>query len=216
MNRQGKGKIEYLNYTWSPISGCLHDCEYCYMKRMAARFPQISMEPKFHPERLYGPLYLQKPSIIGVVYSGDMWGKWVFSNWIRQVLIVCQRASWHRFLFLTKNPSRYGEFKIPLNCWCGTSITGQNQKRIDVLMYSTKGRKFVSLEPYVGGIPVTVPVSINWLIVGGLTGKGARKPPKKDIVTIIDSCHVLEIPLFIKSNAGYPEKLQQYPEGLKL
>ena len=49
MNKQGPNKIEYLDYTWGPVSGCLHGCEYCYMKRMARRFPdKISMAPAVH------------------------------------------------------------------------------------------------------------------------------------------------------------------------
>lgn len=51
VNKQGPGKIEYLTHTWGVISGCLHDCEYCYMKRKAARFPTISTVPAFHPEK---------------------------------------------------------------------------------------------------------------------------------------------------------------------
>lgn len=35
MNRS---KIEWCDYTWNPITGCRHDCEYCYARRMTARF----------------------------------------------------------------------------------------------------------------------------------------------------------------------------------
>lgn len=40
MNKQGKGKIEYLDYTWNPVSGCKHSCrdEYCYAAKIAKRF----------------------------------------------------------------------------------------------------------------------------------------------------------------------------------
>ena len=35
MNRS---KIEWCDHTWNPITGCRHNCKYCYAKRMTARF----------------------------------------------------------------------------------------------------------------------------------------------------------------------------------
>ena len=35
MNRS---KIEYVDHTWNPITGCRHICEYCYARRMTERF----------------------------------------------------------------------------------------------------------------------------------------------------------------------------------
>ena len=35
-----KSKIEWLDggYTWNPVTGCLHNCEYCYARKQARRF----------------------------------------------------------------------------------------------------------------------------------------------------------------------------------
>ena len=33
-----KTKIEYVEHTWNPVTGCLHGCEYCYARRIANRF----------------------------------------------------------------------------------------------------------------------------------------------------------------------------------
>ncbi len=232
MNKQGKGKIEYLDWTWNPITGCLHDCDYCYMKRMAARFPQVSMEPKFHRDRLYEPMSLKKPSIIGVSYSGDMWGKWVPGKWIRCVIDVIKASPRHRFLFLTKNPKRYGDFEIPLNCWCGTSVTGcsledelvEHQRVISLIVNAPEKRCFLSMEPFIGfriirdseRARVWAEKGIGWVIVGGLTGKGRKQPASYHLREYKNYCSQIGVPVFIKSNAGYPEKIQEYPEGLKL
>jgi len=231
MNRQGEGKIEYLDYTWSPISGCLHGCEYCYMHRMAKRFPQISMEPAYHPERFPEPLKIKKPSIIGVSFSGDMWGNWISAEQIKRILRICRQAHWHRFLFLTKNPKRYRGFDIPENCWCGTSVSGgyfidhyfENLRVNRLLDSAPKGRRFLSLEPFVCLTSTDANVlifswlhTVDWVIVGGLTGKGTSYSDKDDLESIIETCRDAGVPLFIKSNAGYPEKIQEYPEGLKI
>jgi protein gp37 len=223
MNKQGPNKIDYLRggYTWGPISGCLHGCSYCYMERMAKRFPdQISMVPAMHYDRLEEPLRIKKPARIGVTFNGDMWGEWVQKAWIEYVLETCRQASWHRFLFLTKNPARYAEFEIPENCWCGTSTTGSLDESFTRVMFlygaAPVGRRFVSLEPYVGrpdGVWGLDSSSLNWLIVGGLTGPGAQKPPAAEIKIMALQCTKKNIPLFVKSNAGTGP--QEYPEGLK-
>jgi len=33
-----KTKIEWADYTWNPVTGCLHNCTYCYARRIANRF----------------------------------------------------------------------------------------------------------------------------------------------------------------------------------
>ena len=33
-----KSKIEWTDFTWNPVTGCLQGCEYCYARRMANRF----------------------------------------------------------------------------------------------------------------------------------------------------------------------------------
>jgi protein gp37 len=221
MNKQGPGKIEYLDWTWNPITGCKHGCPYCYAARQAHRnLPGISMEPAFHPKRLGEPCRLTRPDIIGVSYTGDMWGKWVPREWIEEVLSMC-RATKHKYLFLTKNPARYAEFEIPGNCWCGTSTTGAESEmhRLSTLFVSAPlGHLFVSLEPWTGGESVLAPKpydeeSIAWVIIGGLTGKGEKKPPKEDMEELIKSLHGVDIPVFIKFNAGVGP--QEYPEGLR-
>lgn len=33
-----KTKIEWCDSTWNPVTGCLHNCEYCYARKIAERF----------------------------------------------------------------------------------------------------------------------------------------------------------------------------------
>ncbi len=74
MNKQGIGKIDWTDYTWNPVTGCLHGCEYCYMKRLETRFG-MSMDPKFHEKRMNDIAKLKEPSKIFVCSTGDLWGK---------------------------------------------------------------------------------------------------------------------------------------------
>lgn len=131
-----KTKIEYVDYTWNPVTGCFHGCPYCYARRIANRFKpkyplgddciqpdddiyeiryksqsfKYGFYPTFHSYRLNEPVKVQKPSRIFVSSMGDLFGEWVHPRWIRDVLAVCEECKQHTFLFLTKNPRRYIEF----------------------------------------------------------------------------------------------------------
>lgn len=45
-----KSKIEWCDSTWNPVTGCLHECEYCYAKKIANRF--AGFLPKENPDTL--------------------------------------------------------------------------------------------------------------------------------------------------------------------
>ena len=50
-----ESKIDYLTHVWNPAVGCLHGCEYCWLRRF---LPRMKCElcrqkvPHLHPERL--------------------------------------------------------------------------------------------------------------------------------------------------------------------
>ena len=85
LNKQGKGKIDWCDYSWNAVSGCKHHCEYCYMFRMVKRF-NYDFKPKFHPERLKEIDKIKRPSKVFVCSSGDLFGDWVPKEWIVRVL----------------------------------------------------------------------------------------------------------------------------------
>ena len=135
-----KTKIEWCDYTFNPVTGCLHNCEYCYAMKIAKRFggvdEHISREipqhmvyifnnkptlkgkaapypfgfiPTFHRYRLDEPQRVKKPQNVFVCSMADLFGDWVPDEWVQQVFEACEKAPWHRYLFLTKNPKRYIE-----------------------------------------------------------------------------------------------------------
>lgn len=38
-----KTKIDWADASWNPVTGCLHECEYCYARRIAERFGSNQM-----------------------------------------------------------------------------------------------------------------------------------------------------------------------------
>ncbi|HIE18111.1 TPA: DUF5131 family protein [Candidatus Bathyarchaeota archaeon] len=103
--------------TWNPITGCLHNCIYCWARKYSKRLAAMGIEPyktyDFKPAFAEWRLRQRFPKRESVFVSdmGDMWGDWVPREWIERVLRVLRtkRDSW--FFFLTKNPKRYHEFQ---------------------------------------------------------------------------------------------------------
>lgn len=127
-----KTKIDWADSTWNPVTGCLHNCDYCYARKIANRFgchmqtkqskiheldePYLidgnktpypfDFTPTFHRYRLTD--YLNKKSrTIFVCSMADLFGDWVPDEWIKEVFAACEKAPQHQYLFLTKNPKRY-------------------------------------------------------------------------------------------------------------
>ena len=219
LNKQGPGKIDWTDYTVNPISGCLHGCQYCYLKRMEKRFSGI-MKPAFHPERLNDIKKLKTPSNIFVGSSGDAWGDWVPTKQIQSVLDIVAEHPKHQFQFLTKNPKRYASFNLPKNGIYGTSIDG-TEKTVNNLYYliqnvQNESKIFVSFEPLLKRIPLHWIITdfeyLDWIIIGANSNRGAKKPPLHWAGALIALAKECKIPVFVKNNYNYPERFKEMPE----
>jgi len=222
MNKQGPGKIDWTDYTWNPISGCLHNCDYCYMKRMEKRFKGITV-PAFHSERLENIYRIKKPSKIFVGSSGDMWGEWVPREWINEVLDIAALNDQHTFQFLTKNPAEYNHWDLfeMGNCWFGTTVDGTPKTSMNLatlltaIPYSIV--KFASFEPLLAPVniePIYMDM-LDWIIIGADSTKGSNKPPKEWAGKLIERARAFNTPVWVKDNYGYPEIIKEFPGGLR-
>jgi DNA repair photolyase len=103
--------------TWNPITGCLHNCLYCWARNYAKRLAAMEVEPYkthgFKPTFVEWRLKqrLPKHRLIFVSDMGDMWGEWVPKEWVEKVLKALRSKPCCRFFFLTKNPRRYHDFQ---------------------------------------------------------------------------------------------------------
>lgn len=165
-----KTKIEWVanpdgspGYTWNPVTGCLHGCEFCYAKRINRRFGDGNFIPTFHRERLDEPLTVKKPSRIFVGSMADLFGDWDWAvgSWefstsevMTDIFEIINQCSQHTFMFLTKNPRGMQGFDFPDNCWCGTSVENQENAdaRIPELLKVNCRTLFVSYEPALGAV----------------------------------------------------------------
>jgi protein gp37 len=216
LNKQGPGKIDWTDYTYNPVTGCLHNCDYCYVKRLK----DYDMRPNFHADRLGDVDRLKVPSKIFVCSTGDLFGDWVPADWIYFVLQEVKKHPEHIFQFLTKNPKRYNEFEFPANCWLGTTVDGTERtiKNIYQMITSVPHDKvkFISFEPLLGikllkEVPGENFQKFQWFIVGADSNRGAEKPPLIWAEAFRKLSMRLGIPLWIKDNFNYPVKIKQFP-----
>ena len=217
-----KTKIEWCDYTINPIKGlCRNDCWYCYAKRMYKRF---KWDEHIRPDFSVFDLNLKKPSRIFVGSTHDIFGDWIPYHWIQEIINHIKRE-WnkHTFIFLTKNPKRYAEFLFPDNCWLGTSIESDDKMgRLYDLWKSAKTRNiiFASFEPLLSDLAsldlkeyYEMFTMLDWIIIGGLTPEPVHKEEWVNRI-IHESCTDNDIPIFLKDNLKYPEKIQEFPELL--
>lgn len=122
-------------FTWNPIAGCLHDCEWvmpdgqraeCYAKTVAEKFtaayPDGFASYYWHPKRLSEPQSQKEPCGIFPDSMSDLFGNWVKPEHQTQVLDVMHRTPQHIYQSLTKNTVAYRNLdNLPPNLWPGIS-----------------------------------------------------------------------------------------------
>ncbi len=209
-----KTKIEWTNYSWNPITGCLHNCWYCYAKKLFTRFGK-GFEPMFYPTRLDELKKLKKPAKIFVCSVADLFAKWTPKCWRDSVLSEIYKPEYNHLTFqlLTKNPENI-KLKAKENIWIGATITNQMETPLVWhLIKNYKGLKFLSFEPILSHITILDLFlrNIDWVIIGKLTGSKKVKLDQRWIEAIMLNCRRNNIPSFLKDNLKFPETIKEYP-----
>ena len=149
--------------------------------------------------------------MIFVNSMSDLFHKDVPVDFIQQVFDVMRRADWHTIQVLTKRAERLLEIDPqidwPSNVWMGVSVENQDYTyRIDLLRQTHAKIKFLSLEPLLGPLPRLNLKGINWVIVGGESGPGARPLLEEWVIDIRDQCKAKRVPFFFKQWGGVQKK----------
>jgi len=213
--------IEWTDSTWNPVTGCVKisaGCKNCYAERMAKRLQAMGQEnyangfkPTIHEKVLRYPLQWKKPQNIFVNSMSDLFLDTIPISFIEDVFTVMNQADWHRFQVLTKRSKRLLElndrFRWTDNIWMGVSVENEKFKfRIDDLRMTGAKIKFLSIEPLIGPIGKLDFKYIDWVIVGGESGPGARPMNKEWVVDIRNQCLKADVPFFFKQWGGVNKK----------
>jgi protein gp37 len=216
-----KSSIEWTESTWNPVTGCTKvspGCKHCYAERMAKRLQAMGQANyvdgfavRCHEHMLELPLRWRKPQVVFVNSMSDLFHEEVPFQFIQRAFDVMTRAGRHRFQVLTKRAERLEELsprlEWPPNVWMGVSVeTDQFTWRIDNLRNTNAAIKFLSLEPLLGATPGLDLDAIDWVIVGGESGPGARPMEEVWVTDIRDQCRCARVPFFFKQWGGLNKK----------
>lgn len=212
-----KSSIEWTEATWNPLTGCTKispGCKHCYAEIMSKRLKAMGQRNYANgfkltlQERMLDlPLTWKKPQTIFVNSMSDLFQDGVPVEYILRVFDVMNRASWHRFQVLTKRSERLAELSNQLpwapNIWMGVSVENQDYRyRIDDLRKTGAAIKFLSLEPLLGPLQNLNLFGIDWAIVGGESGPGARPMDKSWVLDIKRQCRKFGTAFFFKQWGG--------------
>jgi protein gp37 len=214
--------IEWTESTWNPVTGCTKvsaGCANCYAERMSRRLQAMGQNNyrngfkiTVHPHVLDLPLKWAQPRRVFVNSMSDLFHEGVSDDYVTGVFDVMRRAHWHTFQVLTKRSSRLlslgSKLRWPENVWMGVSVEDASVLgRVDDLRAATgPAVKFLSIEPLLGPLNNLDIEGIDWVIVGGESGPGARPMVAEWVRPIRDTCQRSEVPFFFKQWGGVNRK----------
>lgn len=209
--------IEWTDATWNPVTGCTKisdGCRHCYAERMAERLQAMGQERyrdgfkvTLQRDQVGLPLRWRKPRTIFVNSMSDLFHQAIPSPFIQEVFGTMEQASWHTFQVLTKRADRLKELAKhlpwPINVWQGVSVEGPKVTwRIDALREVPAAVRFLSVEPMIAAIPDLDLKGIDWVIVGGESGPGARPMEKAWVLDVKKACEEQKVAFFFKQWGG--------------
>jgi protein gp37 len=214
--------IEWTDATWNPVRGCTKispGCKHCYAETFAERFRGVKGHPyeqgfdlRLVPEKLAEPLRWRAPKMIFVNSMSDLFHDEVPDNYIVAVAQVMATAKWHTYQVLTKRSERLRRLlntKLRFaaeqqHIWWGVSVEDKKYglPRIQDLRNANAEVRFLSVEPLLEDMGRLDLRSIDWVIVGGESGAGARPMKKEWVLPLRDQCKRSGVPFFFKQWGG--------------
>ena len=190
--------IEWTEATWNPTTGCDRmsaGCDNCYALTLAKRLKgmgsakyqndgnPVTSGPGFdvtvHEDTLGIPHRWREPRTVFVNSMSDLFHARVPLDYVRRVFDVMEDTPRHTYQVLTKRASRLAKLAPlldwPANVWMGVSVESEKElARVDHLRKVPAAVRFISAEPLLGPLDGLNLDGIQWLIVGGESGQGAR------------------------------------------
>jgi len=213
--------IEWTDSTWNPVTGCTKispGCKHCYAERMAIRLAGMNQpryrngfEVTLQPDLVRLPLRWRQPRVIFVNSMSDLFHEDIPEPFIAEVFDTMVGGHWHTFQILTKRADRLADIAArlpwPINVWMGVSVESPRYvHRIEHLRSVPAAVRFLSIEPLLAPVRSLPLADIDWVIVGGESGPGARPMSPDWVRDIRDSCGAKGVPFFFKQWGGTRKK----------
>ena len=217
-----QSKIEWTDATWNPVRGCTKvsaGCTNCYAETFAERWRGVKGHPfefgfdlRLVPEKLAEPLRWAGSRRIFVNSMSDLFHEDIPEDYIARVAAVMRLADWHTYQVLTKRPERMQKLltkRLKLaardnHIWWGVTVENRRHglPRIEWLRRSGAAMKFLSIEPLLEDLGSFDLSGIDWVIVGGESGPGARPMKEEWVQSIRAQCRKAGVPFFFKQWGG--------------
>lgn len=231
--------VDWAKWTWNPVTGCEHNCIYCYARDIANRFYPEKFVPTPHWDRLEAPRNTKPPGAskasldpiertawrnVFVCSMADLFGRWVPKDWIEKVFESCRQSPEWNYLFLTKFPQRYTNLDFPKTAWVGTSVDEQKRvsnaekafAKIDVPV------KWLSVEPMLEPLKFNDLSMFHWVVIGGQSRSTQAPeffPDPFWVNRLIDQAHEAGCKVYCKPNtdpaARWAGLFKEYPDAFK-
>lgn len=214
-------KIEWTERTWNPVTGCIKvspGCKNCYAECMARRLKAMKapgyengFKLSILPERLNQPLKRRKPTMYFVNSMSDLFQDGVPEYFIDAVMSVIEQTPQHTYQILTKRSANMRHYftnrSVPDNAWVGVSVEDKKygKPRINDLVAIKSKTRFLSVEPLLEDLGKLQLNDIQWVIVGGESGKGARPMEESWATGVRDQCIEQGVNFFFKQWGAHGE-----------
>lgn len=231
--------ISWANWSWNPVTGCLHGCNYCYARELATSerlktaYP-AGFTPLFHEQRLDAPANTVIPAEhrddpawkrVFVCSMADLYGRWVPQEWIDRVHASMLTSPEWQYILLTKFPDRYVGLDMPPGAWVGTSVDEQKRVRIAERAFrEIRGAvKWLSLEPLLEPLEFTDLSMFDWVVIGAQTETRqpdghvpAFAPPFEWVARIVAQAREAGCRVHLKPNLSNGKPGMQMPDEYPL
>ena len=216
-----QSSIEWTEMTWNPTTGCdkvSAGCKYCYAEVMTRRLQAMGIEKykdgfkiRVHEDALHIPYTWKHSKVVFVNSMSDLFHPEVPLEFIQKVFEVMNNTPQHTYQVLTKRAERLFDLHDKLNwtnnIWMGVSVENEKVKnRIDFLRQTNAKTKFLSCEPLIGPLSNMDLTNINWVIVGGESGRKSRPMEELWVWDIKEQCRDQEVAFFFKQWGGVNKK----------
>lgn len=213
--------IEWTEMTWNPTTGCdkiSAGCKHCYAEVMSKRLLSMGIikyangfKLTLHEDAVNIPYSWKTPKIVFVNSMSDLFHKDVPLDFIKKVFYVMNDNPQHVFQVLTKRSDILLKYHKELvwthNIWMGVSVEDNHViHRVDDLRKTNSKVKFLSCEPLIGALPKLNLKKIDWVIVGGESGKKPRTMESDWVIDIQNQCKRAKVSFFFKQWGGTNKK----------
>lgn len=216
-----QSSIEWTEMTWNPTTGCSKvsaGCKYCYAEIMSHRLQAMGLDKykdgfniSMHENALEIPFSWTGNKLVFVNSMSDLFHPEITVDFIKKVFQVMNNTPQHTYQILTKRAERLSDIQHLLNwtenIWMGVSVEDDRVKdRIDFLRQTGAKTKFLSCEPLIGPLTNLNLSNIDWVIVGGESGKKSRPMDELWVWDIMQQCRLQEVAFFFKQWGGMNKK----------